>query len=91
MTYKKNRDALIQKQLDVHGYNFCQYCYTSNSFMFSVHHIVFRSEMPNHKEIHNRKNLIIVCQKCHDDFHNNKSIREPLLEKRGLKKLFDLL
>ena len=88
--YKKNREKLIQQQLDVQGYNFCQYCLTSSSFKFSVHHIIFRSEMPKHKEIHNPKNLIIVCQKCHDNFHRVKSLRSELVEKRGLKKLFDL-
>ena len=89
MTYNKNRKDLIQKQLDIHGYNFCQNCYKSNSFMFSVHHIVFTSEAPNHKELHNPKNLIIVCQECHDNFHKIKSSRDKLMEKRDLKKLFD--
>lgn len=90
MSYKKNRDEMIQRQLDLQGYNFCQNCYTSKSFMFSVHHIIFRSEVPSHKELHNKKNLIIVCQNCHDNFHKNKSIREDLVKKRGLKTLFDL-
>ncbi len=88
--YNKHRDEMIQKQIDIQGYNFCQNCYTSKSFMFSVHHIIFRSEVPNHKELHNKKNLIILCQKCHDSFHENKESRGSLVEKRGLKSLFDL-
>jgi len=79
------------KILDEHGYIFCEKCKINNSFSFAVHHIIFRSEAPKHKELHNEKNLIILCDKCHSLAHGKKrEFREGIVEERGLKELFNL-
>lgn len=94
--YTKNRNELIEEQLDEFGYHFCQKkgCGTSSAYKFEVHHIVFRSEKPNHPEIHSKVNLIIVCNKCHNispnSFHNKKDERNYLVEERGLDKIFNI-
>lgn len=94
--YKKNRDELIQEQLDDFGYHFCQKkgCGTSRAFKFEVHHIVFRSEAPDHPELHSKINLIIVCSGCHNvkpnSFHNKKDERNYLVIERGLDKIFNV-
>lgn len=86
--YKKERQKLIDKQQFDYSYTFCQYCNSSNAFKFHIHHIVFRSEKPGHKHINNPLNLIIVCDKCHNDFHSVKMLRNDLVEKRELHVLF---
>lgn len=86
--YDKNRKEMISDMLDVFGYIFCESCKVSNSFKFHCHHIFFRSEMPNHPMLHHKDNLIIVCNQCHDKFHADKTVRNPLVEQRGLVKLF---
>lgn len=94
--YNKNRKSLVQEQLDEYGYHFCQKkgCGTSSAYKFEVHHIIFRSEIPNHPELHNKKNLIIVCSDCHNvkpnSFHNKKDERNYLIEERGLDKIFNV-
>ncbi len=85
----KNRKQLVEEQEDKFGYNFCQRCGKSRAFKFEVHHIVFRSEAQYHPELHNKRNLIIVCDKCHKQLHNKKSLRNPLIKSRKLNELFD--
>ena len=88
MSYKKNRKILIENQLEEFGYTFCQHCGISTAFKFHVHHIYFRSEYPKHKYLHDINNLIILCDKCHEKFHGNKSIRNEIIKKRNLTQLF---
>lgn len=90
MSYKKNRQELINEHLDNFGYIFCQHCGKSNAFMFECHHIVFRSEMPNHPNLHDKENLIIVADDCHDDAHgaNKHQWRADLIKERGLTEIF---
>jgi hypothetical protein len=38
--------------------------------------------------LHDKRNLIICCDSCHDQFHAIKSSRDKIVEKRGLKELF---
>jgi len=82
--YKKNRAKLIESLLYVH----CEYCNTSQAFKFHCHHIVFRSEKPNHEKLHACVNLIILCDSCHSLFHDQKGIRNDLVKQRQLDKLF---
>lgn len=89
-TYTKNRAKLIDDMTWDYGYIFCQKCQTSNAFKFECHHIIFRSEAPNHPKLHDKANLIIVCSQCHNDLHNHKHIREGLVKERKLDKLFGL-
>ncbi len=74
-----------------HNYIFCESCGTNNSFKFEVHHIYYASLWPRHPELHNPKNLILVCIQCHNDFHSGIMRSEKFLQiekERGLKKLF---
>lgn len=78
--------------LNTHGYLFCEVCgvNTNATQRFEVHHIYFASLYPKHKELHNPRNLILICIKCHNDFHSYK-LKDTflLLEKeRKLKELF---
>lgn len=88
----KNRKELEEQMRDDYGYIFCEKCGRSRGFMFlSFHHIVFRSEAPNHPQLHCKKNLLLCCDKCHDEFHGDKSVREPFVQQRGLRKVFNKL
>ena len=71
-----------------HGYDFCEICGTSNSPRFETHHIVFASEAPKHKELHNFQNLIFLCISCHNNLHKSKKLRNPIVKKRNLNNLF---
>jgi 5-methylcytosine-specific restriction endonuclease McrA len=85
----RNRKEMVQDMEDKYGYLFCEFCKRSRGFYkLHVHHIVFRSEAPHHKDLHDKKNLIICCDTCHDKFHKNKWIREPLVVARKLRELF---
>jgi len=87
--YKPNRETLIQNQKDMYGYNFCQHCgMTSCGPKLEVHHIVFRSEAPNHENLHHINNLVILGTYCHKKFHDVKSSRNFLIKERGLNSLF---
>jgi len=86
--YDKQR-LLIKKDVVLkNGKECCQKCGTDKSIMFSTHHIVFRSEKPNHPEMNNPANLIFLCHNCHEGFHNDKRSRNYLVKERGLQELF---
>lgn len=87
--YAKERAKLIRNQIDDYGYTFCEQCTKSNAFKFHTHHIIFRSEAPKHENLHHPLNLLIVCNFCHDDFHNNKALRNSLVVIRGLNELLN--
>lgn len=80
----KLREQIIEKQ----GYISCQRCDRSGGTRFETHHIIFRSEKPNHEHLHNIENLILLCSECHQHMHDHKSERNPLVELRGLADLF---
>ena len=81
-----------KKFLSEKGYLFCESCGVNQNGTpkFEVHHIYYASLYPRHKELHNEKNLILLCIQCHNDFHSSKRKDEfKILEKeRGLKELF---
>lgn len=84
-----NRKKIVEEMEDKYGYLFCQHCKRSRGFYkLHVHHIVFRSEAPEHEELHSPVNLLICCNECHDLFHKEKSIREPYLQERNLREIF---
>ncbi len=87
-TFEKNKRELKQKMIDDIGYVHCQHCKRSNGARYEAHHIIYRSEKPGHEHLHDKRNLIIVCKNCHNDFHNNKGKRNGLVEERGLQKIF---
>ena len=88
MGYSENRQKLIDQQLDQRGHIYCERCETSQSFKFHCHHLVFRSEKPKHHAIHIVENLMIVCDKCHEIFHADKSVRNDIVEQRRLNEVF---
>ena len=91
---EKYRKAFVDK----YGYPFCEHCGKSRTEIgWSVHHIYSAARYPGHKELHNPRNLVLLCNACHDGFHfkiaNNtdefKAAFEKLEHERGLKKLFE--
>ena len=81
--------------LKKNDYIFCEVCGANSNatLKHEVHHIYFASRFPRHKELHNPKNLVMVCIECHNKFHagNNlyKKEFEKLEKERDLKKLFN--
>jgi len=53
-----------------------------------THHIIYASEAPKHPNLHNEKNLILVCRKHHVYLHSKKDRRAKLVAERGLINLF---
>jgi len=91
--YKRNefiKNCKIQNEEmeSKYWYRFCQYCWTNNSLRWEHHHIIFRSEKPKHENLHHINNIIHLCINCHNLFHKQKSIRDPIVEERKLIKLF---
>lgn len=85
--YMRIRNAKAKSIIEEQGFICCQRC-GSTGCKIETHHIVFRSEKPSHEHIHNERNLIFVCVKCHNYFHKNKSNRNYLVEDRNLTELF---
>lgn len=91
MHYSENRSELINEMMDKYGYLYCQKCGQNHcGFKFETHHIVFRSEAPDHPMLHSKRNLIIVGSDCHRDFHRDKSNRNKLVVDRDLETLFGI-
>lgn len=85
--YLRERKNKINKILNENGFLECERC-KSTGVRLETHHIIFRSEKPNHEHIHNERNLITVCVPCHNFFHKKKNVRNYLIEERGLEELF---
>ncbi len=86
--FKKVCKILDDDILNKFWYLYCQNCWTSNSLRFEHHHIIYRSEKPKHEELHNIKNIILVCIKCHNYFHKSKWNRNDIVKERNLNELF---
>lgn len=86
---ERNKKLLRFQLIKEKGKLFCQKCNTDKSvFGWHVHHIVFRSEKPGHKNLHDLINLIHLCSECHDWFHEVKGRRIYLVEARRLEIVF---
>jgi len=77
------------------GHLYCEYCGASIGVTFETHHLVYRSEKPNHPNLHNMVNLYHICttrsdgsEPCHKLFHRVKGTRNDIVKERGLDKLF---
>jgi len=79
-----------RKFIEENGLIFCEICGTNQSIQFNTHHIVFASQAPKHKELHNHKNLILVCSECHHQLHSKVWLRNELVKERGLEELFKM-
>lgn len=87
--YQSNRRALISDQKKRAGHTYCQIC--KRPCRTETHHLVYRSEAPNHPHLHDKKNLILVCREHHNWFHEEKDRRLPWIRERELWKLFNHL
>lgn len=85
--YNRSKSSLNDKLKNDSGIMFCEVCSDSNSLL-ETHHIIFRSEKPNHPNLHDEVNLIKVCVTCHNEFHKHKGSRNELVEERKLNELF---
>jgi 5-methylcytosine-specific restriction endonuclease McrA len=80
----KQTSGAIKKRLHSHN---CLRCKTKTAT--ATHHIVYKSEAPRHKNLHNERNLIDLCYDCHIEwYHAKKDRREHLIKKRKLWELF---
>lgn len=86
--YLRTRNEMRAEMLLNHGYLFCERCKTNQTYQWEMHHIVFRSEKPLHEHLHNKRNLVNLCMKCHNWYHKEKSNRNELVEERKLYELF---
>ena len=86
--FQKHSKEIKSDMINNKGYIYCQYCNTSNSLKFETHHIVFRSEKPLHKHLHDKDNLMILCIQCHNDFHKDKGKRNEIVIDRKLNDMF---
>lgn len=84
------RDYLKTKANILSKNKACQLCGTIGGGI-DCHHIVYRSEAPDHPHLHHENNLIVICRRCHNTMHRIKSLRDKLIEDRGLKLLFPTL
>jgi len=78
------RKDLLQEKIKESSYNSslsiqsCEICKCSIHHMLEVHHIVQQSEanetgfLQNSLHKNNLRNLIVLCSKCHDDYHAGK-------------------
>lgn len=77
------------------GHLYCEHCDRSIGVTFEIHHLVYRSEKPDHPKLHNLKNLYHICvtrvdnsEPCHKLFHRLKGTRNKIVRQRRLDKLF---
>ena len=83
----RNRDIIITRMLEEKGYVYCEHCGRSDG-QYEGHHVIYRSEKPFHEQLHQVPNIIILCKKCHSKFHDDKSVRNDIVEERKLYELF---
>ena len=90
--YRNNGNEILQSMIDDRGYIYCESCNVSNAIGYERHHIIWRSEKPGHKNLHDKENLMILCKDfkgcCHDKWHEDKGLRNKIVEERKLDKLF---
>lgn len=86
--YNRNVLLIKQSQIEKCWYYFCEHCKTSNAIRRETHHIIYRSEIPKNKNLHNIKNLLRLCIWCHNEFHKNKKLRNKYIQERWLNELF---
>lgn len=85
--FRRNYVELKSKMLNDDGFLHCEFCDITDKKL-EAHHIIFRSEKPNHEFLHEKINIILVCVKCHNLFHKHKNTRNEIVKKRELNLLF---
>lgn len=86
--FHKNSKIIRLEMKEKVGHIYCQVCNQTNSLQWETHHIIYRSEAPKHPNLHNPRNLILCCIKCHNAFHADKFSRTSLVHERKLWELF---
>lgn len=86
--FRKRAKKLRERLIEESGFIHCEHCKRSDKAKYETHHIIYRSEKPGHQHIHDSSNLILLCVQCHNEFHKQKGMRDDLVEKRELFKLF---
>lgn len=86
--YLKVRNEMRANMILEHGFLFCEKCKTNETYQWEMHHLIYRSEKPLHEHLHNPRNLINLCMKCHNWFHKSKSNRNDIVIERNLQELF---
>lgn len=86
--YLRIRNQMRANMILNFGYLFCEKCNTVETYQWEMHHLIYRSEKPLHKDLHNPRNLINLCMKCHNWYHKAKSNRNQIVEERKLYELF---
>ena len=75
LLHEKVKDSSYNSSLSVQS---CEVCKNSINHMLEVHHVVQQSEankdgfLPNGLHKNSLRNLIVLCSKCHDDYHAGK-------------------
>lgn len=92
--YRKNGKEIMEAMINDRGYVYCEHCNKPNAQGYERHHIIWKSEKPGHKNMHDKENLYILCivfdDNCHAKFHKDKSLRNKLVEERKLHLVFGL-
>lgn len=88
--FLRNKSELKIAQIKSKGFNYCEQCKAKNPYFLDAHHIIFRSERPNHANINDKINIILVCRECHNKFHENKESRNDLVKQRNLNQIFNI-
>jgi predicted RNA-binding Zn-ribbon protein involved in translation (DUF1610 family) len=86
--FKKNSKAIKDQMINELGCLYCENCETNQSLRFEAHHIIYRSEKPNHPLLHHKKNILILCIRCHNDWHKSKGLRNTIVKQRKLHEYF---
>jgi len=73
---------------ETNGYNICQHCSRSNMFAYSTHHLIKKSQKKNHPELHNKDNLIFLCNECHEEAERSAEWNYKYIKERNLIELF---
>jgi len=85
--FNKNKNEYKEEMIDDCGYLYCEHCKKSG-LGYEAHHIIFRSEKPNHKHLHSKRNIYLLCKPCHELFHARKGLRNNIVVQRKLVNLF---
>lgn len=85
--FQKNKKEYINQMIENNGYTFCEKCKQTNNKL-EGHHIIFRSEKPNHQNLHDKINITLVCVKCHNWYHQKKGNRNDIVKERNLHLIF---
>lgn len=86
--FEKNKKTVKRNIIKRDGFLHCEICNRTHALQFETHHLIFRSEKPNHEHLHDVSNLIYLCINCHNEFHTDKGKRNDIVKERQLHLLF---